>query len=165
MNVSTEPLSEDQGYVIERYIYRVVRKAWLLGAFVIVGIVLALIYNTMAPKLYQSSATFFSVQESQSFQLSGVLGSLGRGGASDTNSKILLISKSRRLKKSLASSVVHLFPDKKESQIGGVLNFKHNFSVNLDKNGLFTVRFYHQDPQVAYEIVKNYLKILLKITQ
>lgn len=141
-------------------IFDLVKIIWkynmLILMVLIIGLISTFFYNEMSPKVYRSSATFFLPLASASTSSSGLMDyarALGASAPSNLENYILFIAKSRRMQDRVKSTA----QAKLRSVNIDALDLSKNFSISKGDDGLFTISFENQSPQLAQAILYPYL--------
>jgi len=163
------------------YLIVLLKHKWRIASIVIIAGLIAVIHSLQLPNIYRSEATIFPRQKEKSESstlvalrglggIAGELVGLGGGGSAD---KFVIVLKSRHLSRRIVEKynlIPQLFEDtwNSENKIW-VKNTTSTFqdahrslmgklAISGDrKNNVLTIKFDHQNPHFAKEMVDHYL--------
>ena len=155
--------------------------------FIVGGVLMTGLYTkTFAPKQYRASTTFFLPQNDSNHMagfgaLKGYAQVLGVNSSSNLEAHIMSIIKSKRLRLLIASQFQEEFVaeiNDLNSKVPRPLNERQvltfishqlrlgkRISITVDKNNLFTLSYFINDPKVAYRVIQECLIALRFLSQ
>jgi uncharacterized protein involved in exopolysaccharide biosynthesis len=139
----------------------------IILVFIVLSVGLCSIYNRVATKQYRSYSTFF-VPLQNSGGGSSILGyarALGVGLPSNLGDYLVSILQSRRIHESIAIDLRLFFPNMKDSVILGKLQLGKNTKINKSSRGIFSLSYFHKNPEVSFAVINSYLNNLSKLNK
>lgn len=165
----TEPLSNNK-IELKNYFQAVWKKRLSACVIISTGVLLALIYNFIAPEAFRSQAVIIPVssEESGSSKLmTGLLQGLALGGGGSKNNTILLLLKSKKLRTKVIESLKLeevFIPENKElnpNLKAYLLDEALSGLVKIDSDKIFTekitIMVEASNPEFSTKIAKQYL--------
>lgn len=156
---------------------------WRVGVGTsVIACMLALVYVTFTPSIYQSWATFFIPSEEASV-LTKYASFLGASETGSLEDKVIAIFESERLKISISERVYQVYPELFQeklkkielknkrtltspeimSMVKETLDFRKQLHISKDKSGLFKLYYKNKMPKLSLLIVNASLEEVSKI--
>jgi capsular polysaccharide biosynthesis protein len=152
------------------YMKVVIKYKKFLFGFVFFCLISCFLFNTFSAPRYHVRSTFFIPAESGSAggALMGYAKMFGvGGGGGNIGGYVKSLVESKRMKYQVADDLVELVKkssygkdlkgEKPMKETLGVLNLGKRFKMLEDKNGVFSISYMFEDPDIAIKVIEQYL--------